>query len=169
MFKVLSMDYTKCHGCRACERACSMRAQIDGDALQPRITCFVFELEGRGISIGCQHCQNAPCLTVCPEGAIYRDEKFNRIMVNHDRCIGCRMCIAVCPFGAMDFDKKSRRIIKCDLCDGDPLCVKLCSYGALQYIDASEQSTTNKIKTADKLREMIQGLKICDQTKLVWW
>ena len=77
--------------------------------------------------------------------------------------------MAVCPFGAMNFDNESRRVIKCDLCDGDPLCAKLCSYGALLYIDASEQSTVKKRETADKLREMIPGMEIEAHTKLVWW
>ena len=169
MSKILSIDYTKCHGCRECERACSLMAQIHADGTQPRITCFTFELEGKGIPIACQHCQDAPCMAACPKSAIYRDEKLNRIMVNYDRCIGCRMCIAVCPFGAMNFDNESRRVIKCDLCDGDPLCAKLCSYGALLYIDASEQSTVKKRETADKLREMIPGMEIEAHTKLVWW
>jgi Fe-S-cluster-containing dehydrogenase component len=155
MIKTLVIDYDKCHGCRICETACAMINEMNNGSSQPRVTSVSWELEGRGMSIICQHCQDAPCMAVCPTRAIYRDKEFNRVMVNYKYCIGCRVCMAVCPFGAMEFDWKVRRVVKCDLCGGDPLCVKLCSYGALQYGDANEQCIVKNIRLADKLRVML--------------
>ena len=106
-------------------------------------------------------------MAVCPKHAIHRDEELNRMMVDYDRCIGCRMCVVVCPFGAMDFDGEDRKVTKCDLCDGDPLCVELCPYGALQYVDASEQCITKNTEVAEKLREILLGGKTRSQAGLL--
>jgi carbon-monoxide dehydrogenase iron sulfur subunit len=158
-------DYTRCHGCQICETTCSMTNKINKGTSEPRVTSVTWDLEGRGVSIICQNCQDAPCMAVCPKRAISRDKKFNRIMVDYDYCIGCRICMAVCPFGAMGFDGEARKIVKCDLCDGDPLCVKLCPYGALQYEDINDQRMTKNIKLAETLREMLLSGKTESQAK----
>ena len=80
-------------------------------------------------------------------------------MIDYDRCIGCRMCVAVCPFGAVSFDSIQKRVVKCDLCDGDPLCVKFCMYGALQYVEASEQSVIKQRQAAEKLKELTGSVR----------
>ncbi len=99
----------------------------------------------------CAQCESAPCQTICPVKAISRDDSLGRVVVDYDMCIGCRMCVAVCPFGVMSFDGIGKRVISCDLCDGDPLCVKFCGYEALQYIDVSEQSIRKQRAAAEKL------------------
>jgi Fe-S-cluster-containing hydrogenase component 2 len=71
-------------------------------------------------------------------------------MVDYDICIGCRMCVAICPFGGMSFDPLAEKVIKCDFCDGDPQCVKFCEENAVQYVDASTQSLEKQIAIADK-------------------
>ena len=169
MANTLMIDYTKCTGCRECETACSMITEMRSGISQPRMTSVTWDLEGRGVPIICQQCQDAPCMAVCPKNAVYRDEELNRVMVDYDRCIGCRMCMAVCPFGAMGFDVQASRVIKCDLCDGEPLCVEFCSYGALQYVDVSEQCTAKIAEVAEKLREMLLGEKAESQTELMSW
>jgi len=160
MTKVLVIDYTKCHGCQICETACSMTSKINKSASQPRVTSITWDLEGKGIPIICQHCEDAPCMVVCPQKAIYRDKKLNRVIVTYDYCIGCRMCLTVCPFGAIGFDGEAKKIVKCDLCDGEPLCAKLCSYGALQYEEVNEQRIAKNIQVGEKLREMLLNPKI---------
>ena len=109
------------------------------------------EIEGEGTPIACVHCESAPCQTICPVKAISRDESLSRVMINYDICIGCRMCVAVCPFGCMNFDSIGKRVFKCDLCGGDPMCVRFCQYDALQYVEASEASTMKRTATAEKL------------------
>jgi Fe-S-cluster-containing hydrogenase component 2 len=67
--------------------------------------------------------------------------------------------MAVCPFGAMDFDGEVRKVVKCNLCDGDPLCAELCSYGALQYLCIMEQSILKKMEVADKIKGILSNRK----------
>jgi Fe-S-cluster-containing hydrogenase component 2 len=76
-------------------------------------------------------------MNVCPQKAISRDEEMSRVMVDYDLCIGCRACIAACPFGAMGYDQVERKVIKCDLCEGEPLCAKFCDIKAIEYVDSS--------------------------------
>ncbi len=151
MAKVLMIDYEKCSGCMMCEMACSIKHDGVINPFRSRIKVIKGDIAGEGIPMACAHCESAPCQTICPVKAISRDESLGRVMINYDICIGCRMCVSVCPFGAMSFDSISKRVIKCDLCDGDPLCVRFCQDDALQYVDVSEQSIIKQRAAADKL------------------
>jgi carbon-monoxide dehydrogenase iron sulfur subunit len=151
MDKVLVVDFEKCTGCRECELACSIMHEGVSNPDRSRIKIIKWEWEGRYVPMTCQQCESAPCMEICPVKAISRDENLNRVMVDYDTCIGCRMCVAVCPFGAMKFDDRSKRVIKCDLCGGDPQCVRFCETDAIQYLDAGEQSAIKQKEAADKL------------------
>jgi len=154
--KILLIDYEKCTGCRACELACSVMHEGVSNPARSRIKVIKWEWEGRYVPMSCQQCESAPCQAICPVKAISRDESVNRVLVDYDTCIGCRMCVAVCPFGAMGFDTLGKKVIKCDLCDGDPQCVRFCETKAVQYVEASEQSAGKQIGTADKLTSIAQ-------------
>lgn len=156
MAKVLLIDYEKCTGCRACELVCSVMHEGVSNPARSRIKVMKWEWEGRYVPMSCQQCESAPCQAICPVKAISRDETLNRVMVDYDTCIGCRMCVAVCPFGAMGFDRLAKKVIKCDLCDGDPQCVRFCETGAVQYVEASEQNVDKLLGTADKLTSIAQ-------------
>ena len=159
MSKVLARDYTRCHGCRQCETACAMTSELRTGSSRPRVKAIIWDLDGWGVAIGCQHCDAPPCMSACPKEAIFADELLHRVMVDYDKCIGCRMCVAACPFGAIEFDADVKRVIKCDLCDGDPACAKLCAYGAILYIDEEEESAVKMMDAAEKLRKMVTGLR----------
>jgi Fe-S-cluster-containing hydrogenase component 2 len=88
---------------------------------------------------------------VCPVKALSRDEELARIMVDHDVCIGCRSCVAVCPFGAMSFNSIDKKVFKCDLCDGDPQCVRFCEIGAVGFVEPDEISIHKKREAAERL------------------
>ncbi|MFC2013144.1 4Fe-4S dicluster domain-containing protein [Chloroflexota bacterium] len=154
MAKVLLIDYEKCEGCLTCEMACSLKHESVINPIQSRIKVVKLELEVKatGIPIACAQCESAPCKMVCPVKAISRDELMGSVTIDYDKCIGCRMCVAICPFGAMNYDGVKKVIFKCDLCDGDPLCVKFCGYNALQYVEVNEQSTLKQRKAAEKIR-----------------
>lgn len=150
MAKVLNIDYQKCTGCRTCEMVCS--AKHDGvlNPMRSRIKVMKWEAEGLYVPMSCQQCQDAPCMNVCPVKAISRDEDLARVMIDYDVCIGCRSCVAVCPFGAMSFNTIDKQVFKCDLCDGDPQCARFCDVNAIEYIDADEVSIDKKRLAAER-------------------
>jgi len=90
-------------------------------------------------------------MNVCPVKAISRDEELGRLMVDYDVCIGCRACVAVCPFGAMNFNVIDRKVFKCDLCDGDPQCVRFCDRKAVDFVSPDDVSIVKKRTAAERL------------------
>jgi len=156
MAKVLMIDYEKCTGCRLCEMVCSVIHEGVSNPARSRIKVVKWEWEGRYVPMLCQQCLSAPCQVVCPVKAISRDESLNRVVVDYDLCIGCRMCVAVCPFGAMGFDTLAKKVIKCDFCDGEPQCVRFCETKAIQYVDASEVSGVKQLEAAEKFTSVLQ-------------
>lgn len=164
MVKVLVVDAEKCMGCRTCEMVCSAEHEAVINPIQSRIKIIKWEREGEGFPMACAQCELAPCKKVCPVRAISRDETQGREIIDYGRCIGCRMCVAVCPFGDIHFDSISRKVIKCDLCDGDPLCVKFCQYKALQYTDISEQGSAKQRGTAERLLEFVHRIALAVAT-----
>ena len=156
MAKVLVTDYEKCTGCRICELVCSVKHEGVSNPSRSRIKVMKWESEGRYVPMSCQQCESAPCLVICPVKAISRDESLNRVKVDYDVCIGCRMCVAICPFGAMGFDVLAKKVMKCDLCDGDPQCARFCDVHAVSYLEANEQSVKKKKAVADKFSSIAQ-------------
>lgn len=157
MGKVLILDYEKCTGCRECELVCSIQHESVSNPARSRIKVIKREWEGIYIPVVCQQCEDAPCLTACPVKAISREKELNRVMVNYDKCIGCRTCVAVCPFGAMAYNGLTQKVMKCDFCDGDPQCVRFCETHAIRYAEAAEQNLAKLVKTADKYVDQIKA------------
>ena len=89
-------------------------------------------------------------MAVCPKTAIYRDEALDSVKINHDLCIGCKMCVAARPFVAMGWEAKRRRVFKCDLCDGDPQCVRFCDTKAVDHVEST-------LLCCDRMHEAAEG------------
>ncbi|MBN2076364.1 MAG: 4Fe-4S dicluster domain-containing protein [Dehalococcoidales bacterium] len=157
MAKVLILDYEKCTGCRECEMVCAIQHEGVSNPARSRIKVIKREWEGIYIPVTCQQCETAPCMTICPMKAISRDRELNRVVVNYNTCIGCRSCIAACPFGAMSFNALTQKVMKCDFCDGDPQCVRFCETKAIRYADATEQSIDKQVAIADKFVAFVQN------------
>ena len=138
MGKMILIDSEKCVGCRNCTLACSFANEQLFGLSKARITTYWLYRAGRHLTMMCQHCASPPCMDVCPMEAISRNEDTGAIVIDPDQCIGCKMCMVVCPVGGVTWDADSRRMIKCDLCNGEPECVKHCLYGALTWVDAGE-------------------------------
>ncbi|MBW2435295.1 MAG: 4Fe-4S dicluster domain-containing protein [Deltaproteobacteria bacterium] len=149
--KLLTIDPEKCTGCRNCELVCSVRHYGVSNPALSRIQVVKWEHIGIYIPMSCQQCEDAPCLEVCPKDAIYRDDALGSVAINPDLCIGCKMCVAACPFGAMRWNSGRSRVFKCDLCDGDPQCVRFCYTRAVDYQAAGKVSS-------DRLRQAAENL-----------
>ena len=154
--KVLKIDFEKCTGCRLCELVCAVKHAHVSNPMRSRIRVVKWEADGVYVPMACQQCQDAPCLNACPAKAIWRDAEMGRVAVDYDRCIGCRTCVSVCPFGAMHFDTLDRKVIKCDLCDGDPQCVRFCEVKAVEFVDAGDVSGHKRREAAQRLQSAEQ-------------
>lgn len=135
-----------CIGCRLCEVHCLVQHSTSRDIIKafkverPRVISRVMVEESGPISFAlqCRQCLEPSCLEACTSGAMHRDEQTGAIVCDEDRCVGCWMCVMVCPAGAVQQGHSERKIAsKCDLCyDSDmPACVKNCPNNALTYDD----------------------------------
>ena len=135
--------------------ACSLKKEGVVNPAYSRIRVVRFEGKGAYIPVICQQCVDAPCERACPVKAIKRNWETGALLVDQDKCVGCRVCIMVCPFGALSWTPDGR-IVKCDLCDGDPLCVKVCTREALTYAPATSINLKKQVKAAEKLGELLR-------------
>ena len=149
--QLLEADPLKCTGCGMCRMICSMVKEGRAHAPLSRIRLIRHAGPHLHLPVICRHCEDAPCMSVCPQEAIFRDGDAGRVMVDFDRCISCKMCVAACPFGAMGFDIERRTVFKCDWCDGDPQCVRFCFPGALTFA-AQQRQEYARARTAARSR-----------------
>ena len=153
---IIDIDAQKCTGCRSCTITCSVIQEQVANPVLGRIQVARFEADGVHIPIVCQQCEDAPCVEVCPMEALIRDAGSNVISIDYERCIGCRYCVLVCPFGAMLIDPKTQKVFKCNHCDGDPVCVKVCYTQAIQYVPVNRSLYNRRIAAAEKLRQIME-------------
>src|SRR5688500_10188211 len=157
-------DTTVCIGCKACEVACKEwnqlpatgggKHEMSGDSYDNtrrldgehwRHVKFIEQfsedrIDGRWLLMSdvCKHCVQAPCLEVCPTGAIVRTE-FDTVVIQSDACNGCRDCISACPFGVIEVNAASGTAQKCTLCYDrlqagmEPACSKACPTQSIQF------------------------------------
>ena len=152
--KLMIVDPQKCTGCRNCELVCSVKHNGVSNPSLARIHIVKWDNEGFYMPMRCQHCSDAPCMAVCPKDAIYRDEEMDSVRIDHDLCIGCKMCVSACPFGAMGWDPKRARVFKCDLCHGDPQCVRFCDMKAVNYVETSKLCCDRMRQAAENYAEL---------------
>ena len=160
MDKVIVVNIEKCQACKSCEIACAVahskskvleEAMAESPKPQRRVT--VEPADEFAVPLQCRHCENAPCIAVCPTKAIYRPNPEGPVLIDQDRCIGCKFCIMVCPFGVINISIDGTAVLKCDLCiertkiGEQPACVKACPTKALKLAD-EDQSALEKRKLA---------------------
>ncbi|OGO22633.1 MAG: hypothetical protein A2Z28_08220 [Chloroflexi bacterium RBG_16_51_9] len=133
--KVLAIDAEKCDGCRKCETACSVFHTGADNPGRSRIRILTWDNIGLHVPVTCQSCDKPFCTEVCPAKACHRDLKTNKVLIDKNKCIGCKTCILACPFGVPLFDKVEHVTVKCDFCDGEPQCVACCEPRAIEYLD----------------------------------
>ena len=158
--KVLVIDYEKCTGCRLCELVCSVYHTGASNPSRSRIRVIKWEDSGLYLPLTCQNCEKPFCTEVCPTKACHRDPKSHTVLIDKDKCIGCKTCIIACPFGAPSFDSVERITVKCDYCDGEPRCARFCETGAIKYLDAAEISGLKQYAAADKFTSALKKLPL---------
>ena len=151
MPQVIVVNEERCLACNSCVIACAM-AHTEAETLvealsaatppQPRV--YVEPAGAYGVPLQCRHCEDPPCIAICPTGAIDRVSSDGPVLLDQDRCIGCKFCMLVCPFGVIALSRDGKAMIKCDLCverteAGElPACVAACPTGALKFVELDE-------------------------------
>ncbi|EEW24533.1 4Fe-4S dicluster domain-containing protein [Rhodobacter ferrooxidans] len=178
----LAIDLDTCVGCQACVTACKgwndqgqggplsdqdpYGADPSGTFLNRVHSYQVQPAEGTAKIINfprsCLHCQDAPCVPVCPTGASYKRAEDGIVLVNAAACIGCGLCAWACPYGARELDAAAGVMKKCTLCvdriynenlpeiDREPACVRTCPTGARHFGDFSDPDSKVSRLSADR-------------------
>ncbi len=126
------IDMKNCIACHACAVACKVennlpdgiwwaRVLTDGERAKKTPAGEFPNLTMRNIEVNCQHCDNPACVKACPVGATYKDPDTGAVRQDYDKCIGCRMCIAACPYtGVRSFNwEEPKYAIGQDMGDAD--------------------------------------------------
>ena len=146
--KRIYVDVDKCLACRSCEIACAVQHSLAKnlvsalrEELQPRPRVHLGSSPDlKGLPLQCRHCEEPYCVDACISGAISKDPETGLINIDEDRCVGCWMCIMVCPFGVVKPSREKKVALRCDLCQGEevPACVKACPTKALFFGEAED-------------------------------
>ena len=145
MLKALVIDPGKCTGCKQCEMACSYENELEFNVSKSRIRVFDFHEQGKMVPYTCTQCAEAWCQQACPVNAITTDLASGVKIVNENICVGCKVCTIACPFGTINYNASTGKVIKCDHCQGSPACVEACPTAAITYQDV-EQAGFDKMK-----------------------
>lgn len=105
----MAIDTQRCIGCHSCSIACRYtnnlpegtwwtRVYTEGGSYPDTPAGQFPDLTMSYITVGCQHCKEPACVKVCPVGATYKDAETGVVRQDYDKCIGCRMCMAACPY-----------------------------------------------------------------------
>jgi len=156
-------DSTKCMACRGCQTACKQWNNLPAQptrftgsyenppSLSPvtwtRIMFREHENEGKTrwlfTKMHCMHCQDAPCVDVCPSGAMHKTDR-GTVKVDAQKCISCNYCVANCPFLVAQYDKSMGVARKCTFCYDrvthgmQPACAATCPTEAIVFGERGE-------------------------------
>lgn len=130
----------RCIGCQSCEIACKNENNTNCGVQWRRVAQ---NGDGTYLSISCNHCSSPECFRVCPEHA-YVKRRDGTVLIDSNRCAGCKTCVSACPYKAPQFDPIQNRTSKCNYCVTRqkagllPACVTACPTGALQVLDLNK-------------------------------
>ncbi|MEK6564896.1 MAG: 4Fe-4S dicluster domain-containing protein [Candidatus Omnitrophota bacterium] len=141
--KKLYYDAKKCTACKTCEIVCAIghspskdlyTAILEDNAALPSVRVYAGQDEN--YPMACRHCKDHPCVSACIASALRYDPKEG-LLFDKEKCVGCWMCIMVCPYGAVRPDFRDSKSVRCDLCADikDPRCAKNCPTKAIIYVE----------------------------------
>ena len=157
-------DASACSGCKTCQVACKDKHdspmgirwrrvyEVCGGEWKQQGKAWVPDLIAYHMSVACNHCENPVCASSCPNKAIVKRED-GVVLIDHNRCMGCKYCEMSCPYGALHFDPDRKVMTKCTFCADyleqgkPPSCVSACPMRVLDFgeLEALERKHgTNK-------------------------
>lgn len=141
-----------CIDCRRCEVACKTFHSKSGDTVKAYLCEFPepqnrVRVEGDAmlsVAVNCRHCAQPKCVEGCISGAMRKSPVTGVVTSDPRKCVGCRTCVSMCPFGCVAVEEAAEKEIayKCDLCGdgrgepGEPSCVEACPNRALIYVES---------------------------------
>ena len=156
----LVIDLKRCNGCQACAVACKAENMttpgIKWDWVLDRERGTYPNSTREFIPMLCMHCKKPPCIEACPVDAITKSADNGIVLVDMEKCIGCKLCFPVCPFGAPQFGKDGL-MQKCDFCVErvgkglTPAWAQICPTGALQAGPLEELLKKARKRSAKRL------------------
>jgi anaerobic dimethyl sulfoxide reductase subunit B (iron-sulfur subunit) len=148
-------DSSMCSGCKTCQIACKDKNDLPlgvnwrrvyevtgGDWIQKN-KAWISDVYAYNVSLSCNHCEDPICQKNCPTNAISKRED-GIVLIDTEKCMGCKYCAWVCPYGAPQFDDSKGVMTKCDLCadyvdEGkNPSCVDSCPMRTFDFGDYEE-------------------------------
>jgi carbon-monoxide dehydrogenase iron sulfur subunit len=156
--KFVSVDPSKCTGCGICEYACTL--EKEENTLNPiRSRIRVVRMTPMfNFALACRSCEDAKCVTACPEKALSQSENTGILMIKEKKCKGCDWCIQACPHGGITINSDTGVAAACDLCGGDAKCVEFCPEEALELVCTDEEADTRFNEALEKLPAEIENL-----------
>jgi|SRR5208283_3435999 len=149
------IDQRRCVACMACVVSCKQENDVPAEHFRTRVVENVagefpkLSMELR--SELCNHCDNPPCVDNCPTGASYKKED-GTVQIDRDKCVGCKACVAACPYDARYMDPEKGFADKCTFCEHrikegkQPACVATCIGKSRIFGDLSNpESTVSKL------------------------
>lgn len=188
-----AIDTKRCIGCHTCAVACRYESNLPKGVWWNRILTdggvHMDVPQGKFpnarvtyLPVACQHCDNPACVKVCPVGATYKDSETGIVRQDYDKCIGCRMCMAACPytgvrsflweepafamgsdFGDKDAASHQKHVVeKCTMCwhriarGEEPACISACPERARFWGDLDDPDS--EVSQLIREREYMQLL-----------
>ncbi|CEG29344.1 4Fe-4S dicluster domain-containing protein [Bacillus sp. B-jedd] len=146
----MMIDTRKCVGCYACRVSCQMQNELPVEVsfikFHEKETGIFPNVRNEIMPVQCQHCEDAPCESVCPTKATYTTEE-GIVLVDPDKCIGCKYCMVACPYQARTQDHLTGVVEKCRFCSelvaegGQPACVSTCISNARIFGDLDDPNS----------------------------
>jgi len=127
----------KCIGCLTCSAVCAVANKADHSIMKSAIKIrTIGGMTSSYIAVVCRGCEEPACMEICPADALEL-RPGGGVLLNEEKCFGCRRCVAACSIGAVNFDKESQKPIICSHCG---VCTTFCPHDCLVMMETKEDA-----------------------------